>query len=495
MSVPDFPSYAASHRDVSAWRTQKYLDGLIDHSHERLALQFFIYCDIVLYIYLLTPSLKGAAVRYSVFVANLAVQLWVVFNVRSPYPSLGVVLGFFCGWNVLWSANLLIFNNARDRYKKIKRVAGSPATYKWQSLPKESFGIRFGWASDLIFNSRGIGWDWKVSGTPSRPPAVEAQLKGISVAEATKNDVPRTSAGRIRFDSRGQAIAAHSSLFLRAYLILDLLKTIMNHDPYFWGLMEQPPPTYLPEIITSSAVLTSCYRTFISLMFIWQALELSFAIPQIVLLVFFAPDTIGCDAEGWLYPYQFGSFTSVAKRGLAGFWSGWWHQLFRNAFKSGSSAISKALKLKPNSPEGAGIELITSFTLSGLLHTAASTTMLGPTRPWTKMYLFFALQPAGILPEVIWSHYFGRSSIGRKTPKLLANISHIAYTCLWFYLTAPLLNYELVSGGVFLYEPVPFSIFRGLGFGASGDTAFCWNGVRLSWYWDSSRPWMSGIVV
>lgn len=494
MTGMDLPPYAASHREVSAWRTQKYADGLIDGSHQRFAVQLFLYCDLILFIYLLTPSLKGSAVRWSVFAANFAVQLWVVLNVRTQYPTFGLIIGFFCGWNILWSANLLIFNNARDRYKKIKRTPGNPPKYEWQPLPKDNIVTRLGWAADLVFNSRGIGWDWKVSGTPSRPPAVEASLQGISVADAKKSDVARTSQGRIRFDTPAQALAFHGRQLLQAYVILDLLKTIMNHDPYFWGMMDQPPPSYLPAAITSSPILTSLYRTLISLMFVWQALELSFAIPQLVLLSLFTPDTAGCNAEAWIYPNQFGSFTSAAKSGLAGFWSGWWHQLFRNAFKSASTAISKLLKLKSRSPEAAGIELITSFTISGLLHTAASATMLGPTRPFTRMYLFFALQPAGILPEVIFAHFFGRSSIGRKTPWWLAYSAHTIYTCLWFYLTGPVLIHELVTGGVFLYEPVPISVFRGLGFGATGDTAFCWEGLRISWYWDASRPWLSGLV-
>lgn len=487
----DFPTQAASHRDISAWRKQVYLEGLIDGSHDRTAVQVFFYCNFLVFLYLLTPSLKGAAIRYGIFAANFAVQLAVILRCRSPHPAIGIMVGFFCGWNTLWSANLLIFNNARDRYRKVKRL--SPTSYEWQSLPKD-FVSRIGWAADLVFNSRGIGWDWKVSGTPSRPPRVEASLEKITTAEAEKKDFPRTSAGRVRFEERGQAIRHYIWLLIQAYVVLDAIKTVTSHDPYFWGLLDAPPPSYLPELIKSSPTLTTSYRTIIAVLFIWQALQLSFTIPQLFLLVAFTPDTAGSNAEAWLYPDQFGGYNTVATRGLAGFWGGWWHMLFRASFQSGSRWLSKKLGLSPKSQLGLVIELTTSFTLSGVLHAAASTTMIGPTKPWTKMYLFFALQPIGIINEIVFAYFMGKY-LGKYIPKPLAWAAHLTFTHLWLYFTGPLLAYELATGGQFLYEPVPFSIFRGLGFGSPGDGFYCWEGLNVGWYSDSARPWLSGLVV
>ncbi|QIW97518.1 hypothetical protein AMS68_003036 [Peltaster fructicola] len=493
MATIDFPRHATSHQQVSAWRTQAYLEGLLNGSHERFVVPVFLYCNLLLFTYLLTPSLKGPVVRYGVFAGNFAVQLWTILNCRSPYPVFGLIIGFFCGWNILWSANLLVFNNARDRFKKIKRVSADK--YEWQSLPRDSLITRLGWAADLVFNSRGIGWDWKVSGEPSRPPQVEASLRQIDLAEATKEDRPKISSGRVRYDERSKAISHYVWVVVQGYLWLDGLKTITNRDPYFWGILDAPPPASLPTIITASPTMTAAYRITIALLFVWQALNLSFAIPQLLLLGLFTPETAGTNAEAWLYPDQFGDVSTIPTRGLAGFWGGFWHHLFRHSFQSSARALSKVLGLKPKSPEGAGIELITSFNLSGILHTAASMTMLGPTQPWFKMYAFFALQPVGILAEVIYSHYVGRSSFGKKIPKVVSYTSHIAWTCFWLFITGQLLAHELTTGGVFLYEPVPFSIFRGLGFGAPGDTLYCWSDLALSWHYDSKRPWLSGIVI
>jgi len=58
------------------------------------------------------------------------------------------------------------------------------------------------------------------------------------------------------------------------------------------------------------------------------------------------------------------------------------------------------------------------------------------------------------------------------------------------YFTAPLLVDDFARGGIWLFEPVPFSLFRGLGLGSEGDGWWCCGGGLVEWrsgegWWDT----------
>lgn len=391
---------------------------------------------------------------------------------RSPDPLAGPSIGFYCGWNILWTANLLVYNDARQEFKRVRRLAANK--YEWQKIPQDSAINRLCWTLDLVFNCRGMAWNWKINGEPSRPPTVEACLQNISIAEATKQDVPITKSGRMRYRDRRQAIAYKAWTIIKAYVWLDLLKTTMNHDAYFWGIIDAAPPSYLPHLISASPTLVSCYRMAIGLLFLLHSIELWFGFPQLLLLVIFTPETLGTSAEAWLYPPYFGNYSIIFTRGLAGFWGDFWHHLPKESLQSSARALTKALNLKPRSPQAKAIELVASFVLSGLFHAASAITSIGPTQPLTKTCVFFAIQPIGILFELVCVHYFNRRRADKTTPKWLAYVARATYTHAWLGLTLPLLAHDLSRMGFLMYEPVPFSIFRGLGLGGPGDTAFCW---------------------
>lgn len=496
------PDSATSHRQVTAWRTQLYFDGLRDGKHQPFAVSLLACTSLLLLLYMLVPALKGPAARYGTFGLVVAVQAYVVPTCRTANTTAGLVIGLLGSWNVVWAAVLLIFNDTKRRAKKVMRVppkasgsSSTPATYQWQSYPADDFNARLPWAADLVFNSRGMAWDWKVSATPSRPPPVEASLRGIDLTRAIEEDHPRTSAGRFRFETRSQALLHHARIILQGYLLLDLLKTVMNHDPYYWGLVDQPPPASFPSVITSSPVITRVYRCVVCVAFFASTLQTMFSFIPLVFLGLFSPDVAGPTGEAWLYPVEYGSYKTVLTRGLAGFWGGWWHQVFRYGFQSAARWLTvTVLGLKPKSQAAAVIELHTSFALSGFMHAAGSITMLGSTRPWTNMFLFFALQPAGILIEIVTAHLVGRTKVGRRVPKSLVWTLHFVYAHAWLYLTGPLLTDDLARGGMLLFEPVPFSPLRGLGFGTPGDGFYCWGEATTTWHWDAKRPWLSGLV-
>lgn len=493
-SLP-YPTEAANPAVLSEWRTRAFHEIIQDGRHARFVLPMFFYSYLPLLVYLMVPQLKGMLVRYALFGLNLSLQLWIIATCRSEHAVTGLAIGFLSGWNILWSSSLLIFNDGKKRFNKIKqtKTASGAVSYEWQPLPR-SLGARFWWSYDLLFNSRGIGWDWKVNGTPSRPPAVEAALRKIPLAEAEKEDVPKTKTGRFRLSSRTTAVGHFLLDILLGAIVIDVCKIFINQDPYYWGIFDAAPPSFLPEAITSSPRLTSAYRSGVALIYMLQVLRVVFAFVPLACLLL----STGLNAEAWMYPDQFGSYTNIATRGLAGLWGGWWHFLFRYTFQSGARFVNtKLLGLKPKSPNGAVVELIISFTLSGLLHAAASITMIGPTRPWRDMYLFFGLQPIGIIIELVAAHFIGKSPLGRRMPKALGWLGHLVYAHAWMFLTVPSLSRDLARGGIFLAEILPVSPAAWLGFAGPGEAVYRWEGLEksLAPVWDAQRWWASGPVL
>lgn len=48
------------------------------------------------------------------------------------------------------------------------------------------------------------------------------------------------------YQTQVKLLRANLKTFILGYPILNLLKVIVNHDPYFWGIPDRPPPAYLP---------------------------------------------------------------------------------------------------------------------------------------------------------------------------------------------------------------------------------------------------------
>ena len=108
--------------------------------------------------------------------------------------------------------------------------------------------------------------------------------------------------------------------------------------------------------------------------------------------------------------------------------------------------------------------------------------------------MFFLLQPFGILAQVFAAQALHRFSVMQKLPLVGRRACNFIVVHAWFYFIAPLLIDDLAKGGTFLYEPVPFSVFRLLGLGGKEEAWICWTSP-LTWFrWHSAdRWWESGL--
>jgi hypothetical protein len=132
--------------------------------------------------------------------------------------------------------------------------------------------------------------------------------------------------------------------------------------------------------------------------------------------------------------------------------------------------------------------------ISGVLHSAGSFTTPGPSNPITGSFVFFAIQPIGIMAEKVGTQLVNRTSLSRRVPKRFGQLFRFVYVHAWFYFTAPLLCDDFARQGLWLYEPVPVSPIRALGFGVKGDSWWCWSGPLVHWHNDETW-WKSGFYL
>lgn len=223
------------------------------------------------------------------------------------------------------------------------------------------------------------------------------------------------------------------------------------------------------------------------------ALECIFALAPLFFSGVLGPKILGARAEPWMYPDTWGSYTLVLDKGLAGWWSGWWHQTFRFAFEQPSKKAIEAMGWDVKAPTSKLLQLAVAFGLSGALHAAGSVTGHGETNPISGSMSFFLLQIPALFVENVLRSGFRGNAVARRVPRWMKQVATFAYVHVWFYHTAHLLCDDFARAGVWLFEPIPISPLRGLGFGAEGDG---WLAIEALPAWYRGKTWYTtGITV
>lgn len=122
--------------------------------------------------------------------------------------------------------------------------------------------------------------------------------------------------------------------------------------------------------------------------------------------------------------------------------------------------------------------------------------MLPETDPLGGPLLFFALQAVGVVGEgVVRGWLRGKERWRHGVPRSVKEAFTFVWVAGWMYYTAPLVVDDFSKGGIWLFEPVPFSLLRALGYGEEGDSRLWrWRGRNVFWY-TGDRWWKSGIAV
>lgn len=275
------------------------------------------------------------------------------------------------------------------------------------------------------------------------------------------------------------------------YVILDFVAVFMKMDPYFILGPYHHSYTLPPHLEHMSPWLLYTYRHLLSLVAIYSVITAAMGASDLVqyhTLAYMFPSR----AIVWTFASTFGSFTHVLDRGLAGVWSGWWHQTFRMQFAAPSVYLVKQGYLKQGTPFATIILLTISFLQSGLLHVSGSLTAIPSTKPWHSL-AFFMLQAVGIVVQHVSS--LALRPFTRSLPRALTRWSAMLFAIAWGFFTVYLFFDEIAASGLWLLEPVPVSFVRILGFGFPNERWWRWDREMFIKWSSGDRWWQSGFVL
>ncbi|TID19724.1 hypothetical protein E2P81_ATG06892 [Venturia nashicola] len=364
----------------------------------------------------------------------------------------------------------------------------------WQHYPEQPFLERLDWVLDLMANFRGMAWNWRIPNLPSPPKEVVEQLSRHDDSRNSKIHHSKSININHTFLSRDVLLGRSFQRFTMGYFALDLIKILIIHDPFFWtGDLNLPGPSYLPSRLSASKTFMKSQRLLIAQLAVYWALQTIFQTASLFFVGILGSDRIGVRGQHWMYPAEWGTYTTILNRGLSGWWGTWWHQTFRFAFESPGTKLIKQLNMNPRSLPAKTLQMFIAFSISGFLHANASHTSIGPTNPLQGPFLFFSLQPLGLIAQTLSSHFLKEKGITRHMPIPIRQLINFVYVHVWFYYTAPLFVNDAAAGGQFLYEPIPFSVLRGLGLGTEEESWYCWGG-RWPGFYRGRYWWESGIV-
>lgn len=454
---------------------------------------------------LLPRSLSGQKVRLGVVFGVIISATYNIIYTRARDAAFAGAVGIMNTFMILWAIAHIGAVDPKKEYARIKLIepsesvgddkTPSSACYQWQGFPS-SFSERLWWVIDLFVSLDGMGWQWGISTLV--PPPLRVQLS-LRINKELSHPEIKTEVVEKRWQRQAPPRSAISkSALLRRrwkqlalnYLALDLVKTLMTVDPFFYGQIDASAPSYIPLILQHSQFVKGV-RLLISAHALKLAIQTVLLSVDLFCLSNHTTLTIGARGEAWMYPGTFGAFEAIFKDGLMGFWSTYWHQTFRYVFVAPTNVILKALNIPPKSQLARILRLCIAFFCSGLLHASVSVTAIGDTNPIRGPMLFFLLQPIGIFAQLATARATRTLKLDPYIPRIFRRLSNLCWVLAFGYLTAPLIIEDFARGGSFLFEPVPFSIFRGLGFGTSDDGVICWHGPWYKWDWDG---WKSGII-
>lgn len=480
-----------------------------------------------------SPALASAVywARYPVFVIATWLGIKAMLECRSPLVSLGYGIGLLNSVSILWMASLIIFRDARSEAQRIESVKGEemdvvgidgkarggksdtngdlggalrrPAPhdtptdrkqggqdiqavramrFRWQGLPHQ-FWHRVDWVTDLVFNSRGIRWSHQIPGLPY-PDASSLS----AFADPISRQSSSLSAASPR-PLRPQTYPTRSALILaslRSYIIhlvaVDIIKHLALQDPYYWGIPNSGPSA-------SPYLYPKTFRTVLSLAGTYSVLCSFFVLSPLVYCGLAGERYLGDHAWPWLYPPFNGSPAHIGRKGLEGFWGGWWHQVFRYGFEQAGEFVGRSLGWEKRTVKGKVVRIAVAFICSGYLHACSSYTTLGETKPMNA-FLFFAIQPAGIIIQLAVAGWMKRIGLRDQIPSIIRQTCNCLFVIAWAGLTGPIIADDFARSVIWLAEPTPISFIRGL----RGEGWWLWGGQLARWH-KADRWWKSGFAL
>lgn len=355
--------------------------------------------------------------------------------------------------------------------------------YYWQPYP-DALGERLAWVLDLTFSIRGRGWSFSIPTNPALPEDVAASL-GEAVSESDKGLTSRT--GIKCFRTRRELARYVIPMFILCYLILDVCKFQIIHDPFYrTGDDSLPAPAYLEGF--SPFLVNRIRRNTLALALV-TFIQFHTLLVPIVASLLLGPSILGIRGEPWMYVTTWGNASIILDKGLAGYWGSWWHQTFRAGLTAPTNYLIRKGWLRGNSIASQLVGITIAFIISGAMHAAGSFMHVLPTRP-ERQLTFFLIQIVAVIVQTL-SCAVLRPLIERL-PLWARRTGNGLLTYMWLYTTGPLFMNDMSAGGTWMYEPVLVSPLRWMGLGPKGYGWWTWAHVDIGWH-SGKHWWESGI--
>lgn len=360
----------------------------------------------------------------------------------------------------LWSFNLLAFRDPRATFKRVwvKRdsstVSGNRredhSSHVWDEPYPSDLSARIPWVLAVILSFRYTHWK-------------------IGDEHHDQTQPPKTA-------SRSTYLKKTFIVVLCNYLLLDVARSYVETDPYFFHPMsiDTPFPPFTPKIPVAFAFLrllpprlvrASCLAGQLC-----SAVNLLFNLPSLLAAA------IGILPDEWsphTWPGFFGPFSAVSTSGLRGLWGTWWHQTNRHIMSTPGRAFNKLLGISATSTAGYVSLTISAFFFSGLIHVG----LVPPEPPPSEVplhiirlniALFFWAQAVGFGIELLAIRLLGR--FAQKLPSVVTRVVIFSWTAAWLCLTLPLITRAFIGLKYWEIYPLPTSIVQGI----SGNGWYRW---------------------
>ncbi|KHJ32034.1 hypothetical protein EV44_g4606 [Erysiphe necator] len=394
--------------------------------------------------------------------------------------------------NAQLSEELSLTDEKRPEKLAVENFSQSKAEYHekkteyfWQPYPNK-LGERIFWVLDLLFSSRGAGWNWAIS---TIPPLTPDLLSKLEIPASGDSDPSISFAEKKCSKTRCKHLLHELCVFISSYLAVDILATIMIYDPYFkFGPNTYTLPSYLQNLHPS---ILQFYRLLLTSVTISLGMTIFFSQNHIISAHILGPRVLGVRGEHWYYPRIWGDVSDILDRGLGGLWGSFWHQTYRNFFTAPTKYLLKKCYIKPRSFTAKIAGLFFAFGLSAFLHWAPSKTSSTSTRPFDQA-LFFLLQGVGIALQDLLCNIF--SPFTKKLPVFIRQTSNVIYTLTWLYLTGSFAADDYARSGVWLMKPLPFSPMEALGLGEHNSYRHFMKSNGFLWY-TGKHWWQSGVTL
>jgi hypothetical protein len=254
--------------------------------------------------------------------------------------------GAFAGVHALWAVELLLWRRPREEFWLRRRDAPSVASggddgknggggdkrrdgEAGKEPYPEALGARFCWVLKLVASSRFIGWDAGCGSEGKGRP-------DISV-------LSESAAGKEQALSRSSWLLRKCLSAILCCLLIDATNSYQAFDPYFLGQTDDIDAPFRHPLAQALAA-NSFGRTHGLLSSLPPRLlriagfgAQQYAVFQLLgtlsALAFVSLGGLGLVDDFWggmqNWRPLMGSPLAVCRRGLKGFWGGFWHQLFR----------------------------------------------------------------------------------------------------------------------------------------------------------------------